>query len=285
SNHKFMLASDALTLLESDQQSDDFVTVITIDDAFSSLYEVAWPIFQARNIPITVFVSTRPIDNQFPGYMYWQQLSELRDAGAEIGSQTISHPHLPLLGTEDQRHELLRSRTRLQEMTGGEINLLAYPYGEASQAIFDLAQAAGYNAAFGQHSGGLNAQSLRSYSRHYLPRFPVNETYGDMDVFPVRARASGLALQGFSPADPLITDTGAHVLRFSLPENHTDTRRLACYFSSIGQVPITYDDAKRGTIALGPEMPLGRSRLNCTWPRTKKQWSWFGYQFYRIPQN
>ena len=41
--------------------------VITIDDAYSSVYKYAWPIFKKHNLPFTLFVSTDVIDNKTPG--------------------------------------------------------------------------------------------------------------------------------------------------------------------------------------------------------------------------
>ena len=46
--------------------------LITIDDAFSSFYEVAWPYLKEEKIPFILFVSTETIGNH--GYMTWDQI-------------------------------------------------------------------------------------------------------------------------------------------------------------------------------------------------------------------
>ena len=43
--------------------------LITIDDAFLSFYENAWPILKENKIPFILFVSTEPVGK--PGYMDW----------------------------------------------------------------------------------------------------------------------------------------------------------------------------------------------------------------------
>ena len=48
---------------------------ITIDDAFQSFYEVAWPYLKENKIPFILFVSTEPVGNK--GYMTWEQIKEI----------------------------------------------------------------------------------------------------------------------------------------------------------------------------------------------------------------
>jgi hypothetical protein len=49
--------------------------LITIDDAFQSFYEVAWPFLKENKIPFILFVSTEPVGNK--GYMTWDQIKEV----------------------------------------------------------------------------------------------------------------------------------------------------------------------------------------------------------------
>ena len=84
----------ALTAINYVEQIEDRSVVITIDDAYSSVYKYAWPIFKKYNLPFTLFISTDVIDNKTPGYMNWEQIRILRDHGVTIWSQTKSHPHM-----------------------------------------------------------------------------------------------------------------------------------------------------------------------------------------------
>ena len=49
--------------------------LITIDDAFSSFYNNAWPYLKEKKIPFILFVSTKPVGNS--GYMTWEQIKEV----------------------------------------------------------------------------------------------------------------------------------------------------------------------------------------------------------------
>lgn len=82
-------------------------------------------------------------------------LDELRDLasrpGVEIGAHTLSHPSLALLPAVEQERELAGARTRLEEMLGRPVTLLAYPFGkpgDVSEETQALARRAGYRAAF-----------------------------------------------------------------------------------------------------------------------------------------
>ena len=84
----------ALLAINNIEPVKDRSVVITIDDAYTSVYKYAWPILKKHNLPFTLFVSTDVIDNRTPGYMNWEQIRTLRDNGVSIGSQTKSHPHM-----------------------------------------------------------------------------------------------------------------------------------------------------------------------------------------------
>ena len=49
--------------------------LITIDDAFSSFYKIAWPYLKKEKIPFILFVSTEAIGKN--GYMSWDQIKEI----------------------------------------------------------------------------------------------------------------------------------------------------------------------------------------------------------------
>tara|TARA_B110000037_G_scaffold122752_1_gene140175 strand:- start:1601 stop:2206 length:606 start_codon:yes stop_codon:yes gene_type:complete len=74
--------------------------LITIDDAFSSFYEVAWPYLKEEKIPFILFVSTESVGKN--GYMTWSQIKELEiESTVNIGNHSHSHKYLVNLKNED----------------------------------------------------------------------------------------------------------------------------------------------------------------------------------------
>ena len=137
----------------------DFTVGISIDDAYSSVYEKAWPLLREAKIPFTLFISTDVVDRQATGYMSWNQIRELKSAGVTIGSQTKSHKHLPLISIEDVKQEIDKANVRISREIGSRPDLFAYPYGEYNSPVRQLIKDRGFKAAFTQSSGALNNSS------------------------------------------------------------------------------------------------------------------------------
>lgn len=78
----------------------------------------------------------------------WDMLSELAtDPLVEIGSHTVSHPRVSLLTSEDARHELRDSRTRLREKLNVPVTQFAFPFGRVDDCgprDFEIARETGY---------------------------------------------------------------------------------------------------------------------------------------------
>ena len=78
--------------------------LITIDDAFESFYNEAWPHLRDNKIPFILFVSTEPVGNK--GYMTWDQIREIDAVDFSlIGHHSHSHEYLCLLYTSDAADE------------------------------------------------------------------------------------------------------------------------------------------------------------------------------------
>ena len=249
---------------------------ITVDDAYKSLYEVAWPRLRDAGLPFTVFVATGSVDRNAPDTMTWGQLRELHDGGVEIGSQTVSHLHMADADDETNRTELKTSARRIGEEIGRKPRFFAYPYGEASAAAKALVEATGYETAFGQHSGAIYQKA----DFLYLPRYPVNMAFGGIDRFRRVVNTLALEVTDVSPDDPRIgrnpPDFG-----FTLPADPQQAVGLACYHSVFGALDsLQRLGARRVEIRFDRVFPPGRNRINCTAPGPSGRWRWFGMQYY-----
>lgn len=156
---------------------------VTFDDAFRSV-AAALPLLERLGVPVTVFacpayadgglpLAVPELEAQLPRYrdelatMDWEALRALVERGVEIGSHTLTHPHLTQLGESELVRELGDSRARLEAELGRACRFLAYPYGEHDARTRAAARGAGYEAAF----------ALSSYAgaadRFALPRVGV----------------------------------------------------------------------------------------------------------------
>ncbi|WP_169389578.1 polysaccharide deacetylase family protein [Deinococcus aquatilis] len=108
------------------------------------------PISQELNVPMVSAVISQQVGST--GFLNAAQGRQLIDAGWEIASHTLSHPHLlPLTDTQLAR-EIQESKARL-EAFGWPIQALVYPYGDQDSRIQQFTQQAGYKAGVGTQSG------------------------------------------------------------------------------------------------------------------------------------
>jgi peptidoglycan/xylan/chitin deacetylase (PgdA/CDA1 family) len=139
--------------------------VVTFDDAYASVLELAFPILSSLHLPATVFAVTdfaeqgRPLE--WPGIDHWRggphepelrglgwgELAELAASGWEIGSHTRTHLRLTRLSDEELARELRESREACERAIGRPCRSLAYPYGDFDARVTAAAEEAGYAAA------------------------------------------------------------------------------------------------------------------------------------------
>jgi peptidoglycan/xylan/chitin deacetylase (PgdA/CDA1 family) len=264
---------EIIKALKTGKPLADHTIAITVDDAFLSVYEHAWPRLKAAGLPFTLFVATGVIDRKVQGYMNWDQIRELNDAGVTIGSQTKSHPHMTTLDRQALKRELAESNQRFVEELKEKPALFAYPYGEHSLMVRKAVADAGFEAAFGQHSGVAHG----GMDTLTLPRFALNERYGGIDRFRLVTNALPLPVSDVLPKDPLLSENPP-AFGFTLDSSIGNPASLSCFASSEGETHLEYLE-QRVEVRLKQPFPPGRSRINCTMPGPDNRWRWFGTQF------
>jgi peptidoglycan/xylan/chitin deacetylase (PgdA/CDA1 family) len=159
--------------------------VITFDDAFLSVLELAYPILSRLDIPGTIFAPTAFLAERGPlqwagvdhwldssaapelTCMSWNDLRVLADDGWEVGSHTCTHARLTELDDDALRHELVESKRECEEQLERPCETLAYPYGAVDERVVAFTAEAGYTAALALSS------SLRPGGPHRWPRVGI----------------------------------------------------------------------------------------------------------------
>ena len=151
--------------------------LITIDDAFLSFYNNAWPFLKKNEIPLILFVSTEAV-GKF-GYMSWEQIKEIeKEKFVYIGNHSHSHDYLVEFEQKDFLNDINNSIEIFKKELGYNPIFFSYPFGEYSQYIKTYIKKK-FKIAFGQHSGVID----KNKDLFELPRFPINEKYGDIKRF------------------------------------------------------------------------------------------------------
>jgi peptidoglycan/xylan/chitin deacetylase (PgdA/CDA1 family) len=159
---------------------------VTFDDAYRELRRVL-PDLRQLGLSVTIFACAsfaddgRPLDvpeltertrtfQDEVRTMNWNELRESASMGVDIGSHTVSHPHLTRLGDAELKRELEVSKERIEDELRRPCRFLAYPYGEQDDRVRAAARAAGYEGAF----------ALRSNRRdpYAIPRVDIYRSDG-----------------------------------------------------------------------------------------------------------
>jgi len=249
--------------------------LITIDDAFSSFYEIAWPFLKENRIPFILFVSTEPVGNK--GYMTWDQIREIeQESYGYIGHHSHTHDYLIEKSEEDFIKDIeMASKIFLKEL-GYVPNLFSYPFGEYSKFMKDYISE-NFTFAFGQHSGVIDLNK----DKYELPRFPINENYGELDRFKSIINFFPLEFKNLIPEEKKLTNkNNPPEFEVEFFENQKNLNNINCY-SNEGN---TW--AKSNTNFLNNKLTIKfrdtftprRGRVNCSLNDNGK-WRWFGVQF------
>jgi len=125
--------------------------VITIDDGYRSVYDIAYPILKKYGFTATLFIYTDYVGVS-RNAISWDQLREIMTAGFEVGSHTLSHVDLTkiLEGEDDQDYlarierELFESKEILdKELTDNTISV-AFPFGRYDPRVLAICERLGY---------------------------------------------------------------------------------------------------------------------------------------------
>ena len=275
--------------LQAGKSVPEKTVALSVDDAFQSVYENAWPLLRAHHFPVTVFVSTQVVDRHYPAYMTWAEMRKMQAHGATFADHTVTHPH-PLerppgesraAWDKRMRAEILDAQKRLHQEMGPATNthpkLFAYPYGEYSPGLARLVNKLGF-VAFAQVSGALGEPlDIRA-----LPRFPVDTDFDALDMFARRSISLPMPLAKTSPWSPVVSGTDNPpklVLSLARP-----LPGLACYRSDGARMRVVRATATRIIVKARAPLPQGRSMYTCTAPAPGGAYYWYTHPWFRMPQ-
>ena len=272
-NYEFIHSEDFIKKFNVPKKQKKIL--LTIDDAFQSFYEAAWPFLRKNKIPFILFVSTEPIGNK--GYMTWDQIREIeKESFATIGHH--SHSHEYLIDKNDQEFindTEIASRLFKKEL-GYVPSLFSYPFGEYSEFMRNYVSN-NFSFAFGQHSGVID----KNKEKFQLPRFPINENYGEIKRFKSIINTYPLEYKSLFPIQKELDDkNNPPKFKVEFFKNQKNIKNINCYSNEgdIWKKSITKFEKNVLTIKFRDKFKPRRGRINCSL-NDNSVWRWFGTQF------
>ena len=143
-----------LDFLEFKGEIPEKSVVITFDDGWGSVYDIAYPILKKYGFPATLFVYTEFIGGKKA--LSWEQIKELAANGFDIQCHSLTHRNLTVLNEKEPfkdyfdsiNREISQSRQLIEKKINKKCKYLAYPYGDSNKLVIALLKKHGYRGAF-----------------------------------------------------------------------------------------------------------------------------------------
>ena len=249
--------------------------LLTIDDGFKSFYDEAWPYLKKNKIPFILFVSTEPVGKN--GYMTWDQIKEIeKTENAMIGHHSHSHEYLIEKTNDEFISDIEQANALFIKNLGYIPSLFSYPFGEYSQYMKNYILK-NFELSFGQHSGVIDLNK----DKFELPRFPINEKYGEISRFKSIINYFPLEYKNLIPQEKLLTkNNNPPKFEVEFFRKQKNLSYINCYSNEGGN----WDKSEikiienKLSIKFRESFTPRRGRINCSLNDNGK-WRWFGTQF------
>jgi peptidoglycan/xylan/chitin deacetylase (PgdA/CDA1 family) len=124
--------------------------VITFDDGYRSVYDVAFPVLQRHGMSATIFLTVGGRETAKPAVrlpslggrtmLSWREIREMWRSGIDFGAHTLTHPDLTHLPHHQLAVEMCESKAIIEDMLGVHVPCFAYPFGRYDQPSYELAR-------------------------------------------------------------------------------------------------------------------------------------------------
>ncbi len=153
--------------------------VLTFDDGYRDVAEVAWPVLRELGMPATIFIIPGHVG--YGAFLTWDQLIALVEDGAAVGSHTLDHVRLKGAEEGEMRRQLQESRRKLEKRLGVPVMAISYPYGAYDVQVVQAAGEAGYRAGVTINPSRYQQRSgVFALSRLHLPYQAGVESFAEL---------------------------------------------------------------------------------------------------------
>ena len=278
-NYSVLPLKNVISSLQSKESLPPNCISLTADDGFLSIYTEAFPLLVEYQFPMSVFVSTNPIDKKYASMMTWSQLREMAPL-VDIYNHSVNHLHLVNQSAQIIEDEILSAQERIATEMSTNDKFFAYPYGEFDDSSYSYLKSEGY-IAFGQQSG------VASQTSDFLniPRFSMSGPYAQMNSFSLKVKTLAMPIESSDPRSMIFSGDLMPVLNLNFSRELTSYEKsnFSCYVSGQDKANLKWDGLQSVSIWPNEPLAIGRSRYNCTMPyKEAGRYYWFSKLWLRL---
>ncbi len=275
-NYTVLTLGKALERLHSANDLPENTAVLTMDDGYKSIKTNALPLLEEYGYKATIFVATSHVGGN--NYLSWEELQALQEKGFEIGNHSHSHAHFvnyaPDRITKVFEQDLKKSQRLFRENLNKTAELYAYPFGEYCPGMQNILQKHGYRAAAAQRSGVMHKKS----DQFALPRFPMNQYYGEMEKFRDKIGMHPLGVTDVNPKTPVLSEQKKPGFTLTVQNNRINPNGLQCFLDGERNCTVEAREKNASTflrVQADRELNSRRTTFTVTAPSMDgKKWFW-----------
>ena len=220
-------------------------------------------------------MSTEPIGKK--GYMTWNQILEIENTDfALIGHHSHTHDYLIDKSDKEFVLDIEKANQIFSDKLGYIPALFSYPFGEYSLFMKNYISK-NFTLAFGQHSGVIDSNK----EKFELPRFPINENYGELKRFKSIINTFPLEYKNLYPEEKKLS-AGNNPPQFSIEffEEQKNIDNINCYSNEGDNWEKSKINISNNILSIKFREPFlpRRGRINCSL-NDEGKWRWLGIQF------
>ncbi|WP_175402785.1 polysaccharide deacetylase family protein [Mangrovivirga cuniculi] len=279
-NFEVVTFSEALDYIKSGSENKK-VAVITIDDGYKSFFNNGLPLLKKYDFPATLFVNSESVGGK--DYMTWGEINKANNEGVEIGNHTHTHEYFLNIDPEDRYTEFEKEITISQQLfevkLGHKPETFAYPFGEYDNEMKAIVKKLGFKGAAAQNSGVIYSDT----DLMECPRFPMSESYADINSFISKANMKPLKIIGEKPSDQIISKSIPQpVLELKIQGDAIKSDEIQCFIQGAECEMSIQNDTIKNIIevelkASSSILLRRRTLYTLTAKNSNGDWCWFSH--------
>ena len=282
-NYNVLPLSKVVNAIINKEQLPPKTVVITIDDAYKSVYTKAYSLMKKYNFPSTIFVNSLPIIHHSKRYMTWADMKDMGKNGAEFANHTYSHQYLVRMDVDtpenykkDVTKEIIKCEDKLEKELGSYLctspKMLAYPFGEFDVRLMKLIEKLGY-IGIAQNSGPVSVNS----NLLALSRFPMSGNFGKMKSFILKLNTIPLAVKSTLTNATIVNKlNNPPIFSMTLDKHYKD---LQCFTSNGKKIDMRWLSKKEIQMQSNVALKYPRDHYTCTSMASKGKWYWYSHMW------
>ena len=207
--------------------------------------------------------------------MSWNEIKEIEEFDfVTIGNHSHSHDYLVNFSFDEFKKDINKSIEIFKNNLGYNPRFFSYPFGEWNNDQKNFIKEY-FDFAFGQHSGVIDLNK----DRYELPRFPINEQYGDLDRFNFIVELLPLQYKKIYPDEKMIDNNNPPDMKVEFFEDQK-INNINCFSNEGNGWDNSELELKNNILKINfrDKFNSRRGRINCSL-KDSDGWRWFGVQF------